>query len=189
MTVTIALVRGLARHGADGLGNFWVDLVRRSLRLLLPVVVIVALFFVAAETIQSLAGFGDVVTLAGQTQQIPGGPAASQEAIKLLGTNGGGFFNANSAYPVRESHRWDEPRAVHSHVVDSVQPASHLRDDGRQPPARGCHRRDMAVLFTGAQVAMYLVESAHSGTALQLADAAMEGDGWNAGRGEHPGAG
>lgn len=100
LAVMIALVRGLARRRSDTIGNFWVDLTRATLRVLVPIAFVAAIVFVALGTIQNLHGFDVVKTLEGNTQAIPGGPAASQESIKLLGTNGGGFFNANSAHPL-----------------------------------------------------------------------------------------
>ncbi|TQS41278.1 potassium-transporting ATPase subunit KdpA [Cryptosporangium phraense] len=99
MAVAVALIRGFTRKGTDRLGNFWVDLFRSSFRILLPIAVVSTLVLVAAGAVQSLASPHDVTTLAGGTQAVPGGPIASQEAIKELGTNGGGFFNANSAHP------------------------------------------------------------------------------------------
>ncbi|MBS1195736.1 MAG: potassium-transporting ATPase subunit KdpA [Actinobacteria bacterium] len=99
IAVALALVRGLIRSGAKTVGNFWVDLVRACVRLLLPLAFAFALVLVSLGVVQNLHGAQEVVTLAGRTQEIPGGPVASQEAIKELGTNGGGFFNANSAHP------------------------------------------------------------------------------------------
>lgn len=100
MAVGIAFVRGLARRRTGELGNFWVDLVRGSLRVLLPISIVGALVLVAAGVIQNFGVHDQVVnTLAGAQQTVPGGPVASQEVIKELGTNGGGFFNANSSHP------------------------------------------------------------------------------------------
>ncbi|GGK42904.1 potassium-transporting ATPase subunit KdpA [Nocardia camponoti] len=100
MAVAVALVRGFARRDTSDLGNFWVDLVRGTLRILLPLAFVAAIVLVACGVVQNFA-LNDTVaqTLSGTTQVIPGGPVASQEAIKLLGTNGGGFYNANSAHP------------------------------------------------------------------------------------------
>lgn len=106
LAVAIALVRGLARSGTDRLGNFWVDLTRACLRLLLPISVLVAVVFVAAGMVQNFHAYQPVHTLAGGTQVLPGGPVASQEAIKELGTNGGGFYNANSAHPFENPTPW-----------------------------------------------------------------------------------
>lgn len=99
IAVAVALCRGIARHSAQTLGNFWVDLVRCSLRLLLPIAVAGGLVLLAGGVIQNLAAPHVIETLTGAKQVIQGGPVASQEVIKLLGTNGGGFFNANSAHP------------------------------------------------------------------------------------------
>ena len=99
LAVAIAVVRGLAREQTDRIGNFWVDLTRGVLRLLLPVAAVAAVLFVMAGVIQNLHDPFTVTTIAGGHQVIQGGPVASQEAIKELGTNGGGFFNANSAHP------------------------------------------------------------------------------------------
>ncbi|MBT2234834.1 potassium-transporting ATPase subunit KdpA [Nonomuraea sp. NEAU-A123] len=106
MAVAIALVRGFARRKADTIGNFWVDLVRGSLRILLPIAFVGALVLVAGGLIQNLSGLHEVTTLTGGTQGITGGPVASQEAIKELGTNGGGFYNANSAHPFENTTNW-----------------------------------------------------------------------------------
>ncbi len=99
IVVAIALIRGLARHETDKVGNFWVDLVRTHLYVLLPICVFYALFLVSQGVIQNLAHPTTWTTLDGATQTIVQGPVASQEAIKMLGTNGGGYFNANSAHP------------------------------------------------------------------------------------------
>jgi K+-transporting ATPase ATPase A chain len=99
IAVAVALVRGFARRKTDQLGNFWVDVIRISIRVLLPICVVVSIVFIAAGMVENLHGNTGATTLAGQTQQITGGPVASQEAIKDLGTNGGGFYNVNSAHP------------------------------------------------------------------------------------------
>ncbi|MFT3769755.1 MAG: potassium-transporting ATPase subunit KdpA [Minicystis sp.] len=97
--VAIALIRGIARAETDRIGNFWVDLVRVHLYVLVPICVVYALFLVSQGVIQTWAGPATWATLDGGAQAILRGPVASQEAIKMLGTNGGGFFNANSAHP------------------------------------------------------------------------------------------
>ena len=99
IAVMAALIRGLARAGAKTLGNFWVDLVRITLRILVPLAVLFAVLLVIGGVIQNLSGFHEVTTITGAKQAIPGGPVASQVAIKQLGSNGGGFFNTNSATP------------------------------------------------------------------------------------------
>ncbi len=97
--VAVALVRGFARQQVNGVGNFWVDLTRATVYILLPLSLIAALFFCSQGVIQNFDGYTKVKTMEGATQVIAQGPVASQEAIKMLGTNGGGFFNANSAHP------------------------------------------------------------------------------------------
>jgi K+-transporting ATPase ATPase A chain len=99
LCVAMVLVRSLARRRVSVVGNFWVDLVRSTTRIFLPLAVIVAIVLMSQGVIQNLGGFHHVTTLAGGSQEIPGGPVASQEAIKQLGQNGGGFFNANSMHP------------------------------------------------------------------------------------------
>lgn len=99
LAVVIALTRGLARKTANTIGNFWVDLTRSVLWILLPLSILVALVYTQQGVIQNLSSYLNITTLEGGKQTIAMGPVASQEAIKLLGTNGGGFFNANSAHP------------------------------------------------------------------------------------------
>src|SRR5579864_2669331 len=99
MAIAIALIRGFARHTSEKIGNFWVDMTRATVYILLPLSVIIALLFVSQGVIQNLSPYSKAVTLEGGAQVIGQGPVASQEAIKMLGTNGGGFFNANSAHP------------------------------------------------------------------------------------------
>ncbi|MBZ0306362.1 MAG: potassium-transporting ATPase subunit KdpA, partial [Anaerolineae bacterium] len=100
MAVLIALIRGLSRHTTQTLGNFWVDLVRTILYILLPLSMIVALLLVSQGMVQTFDSYKTVTTLEGAEQTMAVGPAASQVAIKQLGTNGGGFFNVNSAHPL-----------------------------------------------------------------------------------------
>ena len=106
MAVAVALVRGIARQSAGALGNFWVDLVRGTLYLFLPLSFLLALVFVHQGVIQNFLPYLDVHTLEGAKQTLAMGPVASQEAIKQLGTNGGGFFNANSAHPFENPTPW-----------------------------------------------------------------------------------
>ena len=106
IAVAVALTRGFARNRAGHLGNFWVDLVRICLRVLLPIAIVTAVVFIAAGVVQNFSSGEEIRTLAGGSQTIPGGPAASQEAIKLLGTNGGGFWNVNSAHPLSNPAGW-----------------------------------------------------------------------------------
>lgn len=111
IVVVIALVRGFSRHSARSIGNVWVDLTRVTLWVLLPLSLVLAVFFAGQGVIQNLASYTDVKTLeGGATQTLAMGPVASQLAIKMLGTNGGGFFNANSAHP------FENPTAITNFV-------------------------------------------------------------------------
>ncbi|HEX2365172.1 MAG TPA: potassium-transporting ATPase subunit KdpA [Bradyrhizobium sp.] len=110
IALALALIRGFARKSAQGIGNFWVDLVRCTLYVLLPICFVAALFFVWQGMPQNLNGYVEATTLEGAQQTIAQGPVASQLAIKMLGTNGGGFFNANSAHP------YENPTALSNFV-------------------------------------------------------------------------
>ena len=110
IALAVALVRGFARANAKGIGNFWADLVRATLYVLLPACIVLALFYVWQGVPQNLSGYVEATTLEGAKQTIAQGPVASQLAIKMLGTNGGGFFNANSAHP------YENPTALSNFV-------------------------------------------------------------------------
>ena len=110
LCVAVALIRGIARKETDKLGNFWVDLVRAHLYVLVPICAVYALFLVSQGVIQTWAGPAQWTTLDGVAQSVLRGPVASQEAIKMLGTNGGGYFNANSAHP------WENPTPLSNFV-------------------------------------------------------------------------
>ena len=110
IALAMALIRGFERRSAAGIGNFWVDLVRSTLYVLLPISIVVGLFFVWQGMPQNLSPYTEATTLEGGRQVIAQGPVASQEVIKMLGTNGGGFFNANSAHP------FENPNAVTNFV-------------------------------------------------------------------------
>jgi K+-transporting ATPase ATPase A chain len=99
MAVAVALIRGFVRQQVNAIGNFWADLVRATVYILLPMSIVVALFFCSQGVIQNLHPYTAATGLEGSAQTIAQGPVASQEAIKMLGTNGGGFFGANSAHP------------------------------------------------------------------------------------------
>ena len=99
IAIAVAFIRGFSRRSAKSIGNFWVDLTRISLYVLLPLSIILAVFYMWQGMPQTLGGYVDATTLEGVKQTIAVGPVASQEAIKIIGTNGGGFFNANSAHP------------------------------------------------------------------------------------------
>ncbi|MEJ0026347.1 MAG: potassium-transporting ATPase subunit KdpA [Rhizomicrobium sp.] len=106
IALAVALVRGFARRSAQGVGNFWVDMTRCTLYILLPISIVVGLFFVWQGMPQNLLPYTAAHTLEGAAQTIAQGPVASQEVIKMLGTNGGGFFNTNSAHP------FENPNAI-----------------------------------------------------------------------------
>jgi potassium-transporting ATPase potassium-binding subunit len=110
IALAVALIRGFARRSAKGIGNFWVDLVRCTLYVLLPISIVVGLFFVWQGMPQNLGAYTEATTLEGAKQVIAQGPVASQEVIKMLGTNGGGFFNTNSAHP------FENPNAITNFV-------------------------------------------------------------------------
>ena len=113
MAVAVALIRGFARHTAKTIGNFWVDVTRWTLYILLPVCVLTTLFFVSQGCIQNFKPYQTIQTLEGSSQTIAQGPLASQLSIKMLGTNGGGFFNANSAHP------YENPNAL-SNMIQMI---------------------------------------------------------------------
>jgi K+-transporting ATPase ATPase A chain len=106
MALAVALVRGIARRSGGRLGNFWADLVRGTLYVLLPICLVLALLMVQQGTIQNFSPYVEVTTVEGTSQTLAMGPVASQTAIKQLGTNGGGFFNANAAHPFESPTPW-----------------------------------------------------------------------------------
>jgi K+-transporting ATPase ATPase A chain len=110
IALAVALIRGFARRSAQTVGNFWVDLTRCTLYILLPISIVVGLFFVWQGMPQNLNAYAEATTLEGAKQTIAQGPVASQEVIKMLGTNGGGFFNTNSAHP------YENPNALTNFV-------------------------------------------------------------------------
>ena len=135
ISVAVALIRGLARRRAATIGNFWVDLVRTCVRILLPLAVVLTVVLVSQGAIQTLRGPETATTLEAATQSIPGGPFAGQEAIKELGTNGGGTLNANSAHTVRQPERVHEPPADGLHPAHPVRAHLRLRTHGQGPEA------------------------------------------------------
>jgi K+-transporting ATPase ATPase A chain len=175
MAVAVALVRGFARARTGELGNFWADLVRGTVRILLPVSVVAAVILVAAGAVQNFGDLHTVTTLTGDKQVISPGAVASQEAIKNLGTNGGGFFNANSAHPFENPDGFTNLLEI---FLLLVIPFSMPRTFGRMV---GSVRQGYAIVgamaaiwFLGV-VAVTWIEYAHPGTASQLAGGAMEG--------------
>ncbi|WP_137845906.1 potassium-transporting ATPase subunit KdpA [Microbacterium sp. 2FI] len=175
IAVAVALVRGFARRGSATIGNFWVDLTRGITRLLLPMAVIAAVALLFAGVVQNFTGFTEVGTITGGTQVIPGGPVASQEAIKELGTNGGGFFNANSAHPFENPAPWSSVLEI---LLLLAIPVAMPRAFGRMV---GDNRQGYAILAVMASIAVVSIaavtalEALGAGTAPQLAGGAMEG--------------
>jgi K+-transporting ATPase ATPase A chain len=175
IAVAVALIRALAARKSGTIGNFWVDLTRGVVRILLPLSAIAALLLLAGGVIQNLAGFQEVTTLAGGTQSIPGGPVASQEAIKLVGTNGGGFFNANSAHPFENPTAWTSLFEIFLFLMIPFSlPATFGRmvGDVRQGYAVVA---TMGILYVASATVMTAFELQGDGTAPELAGGAMEG--------------
>jgi len=175
IAVAVALIRGLARRRSGTIGNFWVDLTRGTLRLMLPLAAVSAVVLIAGGVIQNFAGFTEVTTITGGSATVPGGPAASQEAIKLLGTNGGGFFNANSAHPFENPTGWTNLfQIVLMLAIPFALPRTFgkMVGDTRQGVAVAAV---MATIFAVSLTAMTLFETLTGGAATRLAGAAMEG--------------
>ncbi len=176
MAVAIALIRGFAsRRGRSGLGNFWVDLVRANVRILLPLSIVAAVVLIAGGVIQNFAGFTDITTVAGAGQTIPGGPVASQEAIKMIGTNGGGFFNANSAHPFENPTPWTNIlQTILLLLIPFAMPRTFGTMVGDQRAGYAL-LLTMAVLFVLVYIPLTAFEFSGVGTAPELAGGAMEG--------------
>lgn len=175
MAVAIALVRGFARARTGELGNFWADLVRGLVRVLIPMAIIGALVLVACGAIQNFSGIHEIGQFGGGSQEINGGAVASQEVIKELGTNGGGYFNANSAHPFENPNGFSSLFEV---FLILVIPFSLTRTFGTMV---GNVRQGYAILGTmgliwiGFVSLMMWTEFHHGGAALQEAGGAMEG--------------
>ncbi|MGW2282262.1 potassium-transporting ATPase subunit KdpA [Streptomyces sp. NPDC001770] len=175
MAVAVALVRGFARSRTGELGNFWADLVRGTVRILLPIAVIGALVLVACGALQNFSGIHGVGQFMGGSQQWNGGAIASQEVIKELGTNGGGYFNANSSHPFENPNGFTNLFEV---FLILVIPFAITRTFGRMV---GSLKQGyailgtMAVIWVGFTALMMWTEFAHHGPAFDLAGGAMEG--------------
>ncbi|MDQ4116796.1 MAG: potassium-transporting ATPase subunit KdpA [Actinomycetota bacterium] len=181
MAVAIALVRGFAARADGGddtegrIGNVWVDLVRGVTRILLPIAAVAAIALVATGVVQSLRAGVDVTTVDGSTHTLPLAPAASQEAVKVLGTNGGGIFNANSAHPL------ENPNAL-SDILEIflllVVPVALTRTFGvmvGRPRQGSVLLAVMGVIWAAFTALAWLAESHPNGPAALAAGAAMEG--------------
>ncbi|WP_327239295.1 MULTISPECIES: potassium-transporting ATPase subunit KdpA [unclassified Streptomyces] len=175
IAVAVALVRGFARSRTGELGNFWSDLVRGTIRILLPIAVVGAIALVACGAIQNFAGIHGVGQFMGGSQQWNGGAVASQEAIKELGTNGGGYFNANSAHPFENPNGLSNLLQI---FLILVIPFALTRTFGRMV---GSLKQGYAILATmgviwlGFTALMMWTEFAHHGPAFDIAGGAMEG--------------
>ena len=175
IAVAVALVRGFARHRTDRLGNFWVDLTRICLRILLPISFVFAFVFVASGMIENFHVYQVLHTISGGTQTLPGGPVATQEIIKELGTNGGGFFNANSAHPFENPLPWTNLFEI---VLMLAIPFSLPRTFGRMV---NDNRQGYAILAVMATLAitsvtlMMVVQGLHHGTVPTAVGSATEG--------------
>ncbi|MEV5873526.1 potassium-transporting ATPase subunit KdpA [Streptomyces sp. NPDC052101] len=175
MAVAVALVRGFARSRTGELGNFWTDLVRGTLRILVPIAAVAAVILVACGAIQNFSGIHEVGQFMGGSQQWNGGAVASQEAIKELGTNGGGYFNANSAHPFENPTGFTNLFEI---FLILCIPFALTRTFGLMV---GSVRQGYAILATmvtiwlGFTALMMWTEFAHHGPALQAAGGAMEG--------------
>ncbi|MEU2030075.1 potassium-transporting ATPase subunit KdpA [Nocardia amamiensis] len=176
MAVAVALVRGFARRHTGDLGNFWVDLVRGTLRILLPIAFVFAIVLVAGGVIQNFHLHDQVAqTLNGTHQTITGGPVASQEVIKELGTNGGGFYNANSAHPFENPTTWTNWLEIFLLLVISF---SLPRTFGRMVGSRQQGYAIVAVMGTIALISVTLTnlfQLRHHGTVPTAIGASMEG--------------
>jgi len=176
IAVAIALVRGFARKRTGDLGNFWVDLVRGTIRILLPISVVAAIILIAGGAIQNFHLHDQIAnTLAGGQQTITGGPVASQEAIKELGNNGGGFYNANSAHPFENPNSWTNWFEIFLLLVISF---SLPRTFGRMV---GSKKQGYAIASVMASLALISVtfmmwfQLQHHGTVPTSVGSAMEG--------------
>ncbi|MFI0005414.1 potassium-transporting ATPase subunit KdpA [Streptomyces globisporus] len=175
MAVAVALVRGFARSRTGELGNFWADLVRGTVRILVPISVVGAIVLVACGAIQNFSGIHQVGQFMGGTQEWNGGAVASQEAIKELGTNGGGYFNANSAHPFENPNPLSNLFEI---FLILLIPFALTRTFGRMV---GSLKQGyailgtMAVIWIGFVALMMWTEFAHRGPAFEIAGGAMEG--------------
>jgi K+-transporting ATPase ATPase A chain len=175
LVIAIAMIRGFVRSRTDRLGNFWVDVTRATLRLLLPLSVVGALVLVAAGVIDNFHANQVVTTLAHGHQTITGGPVASQEVIKEMGNNGGGFYNANSAHPFENSNPfsdWFEIFLILLIPFATTRAFGKMVKDTRQGYAL---LAVMVILWLGAVGGISFFEAQHAGLAPHLAHAAMEG--------------
>jgi potassium-transporting ATPase potassium-binding subunit len=175
LAVAIAMIRGFTRSRTDRLGNFWVDLTRGTIRLLLPIAVIGCLVLVAGGGIENLAGYHTISTLAGGHQTIPGGTVASQEVIKDLGNNGGGWFNVNSAHPFENPNPFTNIFEIFLLLLipfSTTRAFGKMVGDTRQGYALVAV---MVIIWAAAVGGISLAEMLHGGAGPTLAHGAAEG--------------
>jgi K+-transporting ATPase ATPase A chain len=175
IAVAIALVRGFTRSRTDRLGNFWVDLVRICVRILLPISIVFAIIFVGSGMIENFHHYATIHTISGGTQTLPGGPFAGQEAIKELGTNGGGPFNANSSHPWENPTTWTNWLEIFLLLCISFSlPRTFgvMVGDKRQGRAIVAVMALLAIVTVGLQIG---AQSAHHGTVPTAVGASTEG--------------
>ncbi len=175
IAVAVTLVRGFSRHRVDRLGNFWVDMIRICLRILLPVSIVFAVLFIGAGMVQNFHAYADVTGPGGAAQTLTGGPVASQEAIKEFGTNGGGFYNANSAHPFENPTVWTNWLEIFLLLAISFslpRTFGTMINDRRQGRAIVAV---MAIIATGSAALNLLAQLAHHGTVATAVGAASEG--------------
>jgi potassium-transporting ATPase potassium-binding subunit len=159
MAVMVALIRGLARAGKRTIGNFWVDVIRTVFRILLPISFVFAIVLIACGVIQNTNGFTTVHTIAGATQKIPGGPNASMEAIKQLGTNGGDFFNTNSAHPFSNPTKISDFLELYAITIIPFALAFTFGRMVKQRRQGYAVFAIMGILFLGSAIALPIIES------------------------------
>ena len=175
LVVAIAMIRGFTRSRTDRLGNFWVDLTRAVIRLLLPLAVIGALILVAGGAIQNLADYHTITTLSGAHQTIPGGTVASQEIIKDMGNNGGGWFNVNSAHPFENPNPFTNLFEIFALLLipfATPRAFGKMVGDNRQGYALVAA---MVIIWAAAVGGISLFEMLHGGAGPMLAHGAAEG--------------
>jgi len=175
LVIAIALIRGFIRSKTDKLGNFWVDVTRAVVRLLLPLSIVGAIVLMAAGVVDNFTAAHTVTTLSGAHQSIVGGPVASQEVIKDMGNNGGGFFNANSAHPFESPNpftNWFEIFLLLLIPFATPRAFGRMVKDNRQGYAL---LAVMCIIWLAAVGGIAFFEAQGAGLAPQLAHGAMEG--------------
>jgi K+-transporting ATPase ATPase A chain len=175
IAVAVSLVRGFGRDRTDRLGNFWVDVTRICIRVLLPISIVFAVVFVSAGVVQNFQHYDTIHTITGGTQTLPGGPFASQEVIKELGTNGGGTFNANSAHPFENPTVWTNWLQIFLLLCISFslpRTFGRIVGDKKQGCAIVAVMASLAILST---VAMMVFQGMHHGTVPTAIGSASEG--------------